>query len=71
MACLNKMPEREAWIQTKYKTFFAGNACWLVVGAIQVCLALFQGRGGGGGMILSRVAVGVNVSPLTFILSPS
>jgi hypothetical protein len=40
MACLNKMPEREVWIQTKYKTFFAGNGRW-------VASPFFKGEGEG------------------------
>jgi len=56
------MPEREVWIQTKYKTFFAGNGRWLVVGAGLGRLALFKGEGRVRDDF-KPVAVGVNAHP--------
>src|SRR6266480_2657702 len=41
MACLNKMPEREVWIQRKYKAGLTPAVFGLLVGAGLDCLAPF------------------------------
>lgn len=50
------MPEREVWIQTKYKTFFDGK--W-ALGR----LALYKGEGEGEGLILSRWQLVLTLTP--------